>query len=282
MSRKNFSRRGTLVESTLSPTCRTLLAIIILFSGLSRADAQSSQHSSARGVPAESKTGQSTPSTYARDKIETVNLANGNFTMSIPLATVGGRGSAAFTIALTYNSKVWSSQLDQDPGVSGPGTQIPPLNHYSAMYEKEVVEFDPGVIKLGGGWTILAFPGIKGKLIGVDRIAASVCSSPPNEIPDCGFKYALTKMWLTLPDGSQVELRDSLTEGAPSLITQINNGYHLLVDRDRGRVWHSFDGSNIAFVRDLKRSSAGRDVLSERVGFSCRRYTPADGSGDVL
>jgi hypothetical protein len=57
-------------------------------------------------------------------------------------------------------------------------------------------------------------------------------------------------MWLSLPDGSQVELRDALTEGAPAVTTNIQNGYHVLEDRDRGRIWHSFDGSNVVFVRD--------------------------------
>jgi RHS repeat-associated protein len=223
-----------------------LVVMMLLLTGISRIAAQ---NSSANGIPAEMKAGQSTTSTYARDKIETVNLANGNFTMSIPLATIGGRGSAVFTIALTYNSKVWTSQLDREPVYDEHGAAGTPLNHYSAMYEK-VVDYDPYVVKLGGGWTILASPGIKGKLIGVDHMPTSICNSDTDGIPDCGFKYALTKMWLTLPDGSQVELRDSLTEGAPSLITQIVDGYHVLSDRDRGRVWHSFDGSNVTFIRD--------------------------------
>jgi hypothetical protein len=64
--------------------------------------------SNAGGRPAESKTGAAGVSTYARDKIETVNLVNGNFSMNVPLATIGGRGSAAFSINLSYNSKVWS------------------------------------------------------------------------------------------------------------------------------------------------------------------------------
>src|ERR1043165_9697283 len=75
----------------------------------STASAQSSTSNSG-GRPAESKTGTAGVSTYARDKIESVNLVNGNFSMNIPLATVGGRGSAAFTINLAYNSKIWSAE----------------------------------------------------------------------------------------------------------------------------------------------------------------------------
>ncbi len=97
----------------MSPFCRRVLfgIVITLFALATSAIAQ---NSNAMGTPAESKPGQSTASTYARDKIETVNLANGNFSLSIPLATVGGRGSASYTIALSYNSKVWSTQLDRE------------------------------------------------------------------------------------------------------------------------------------------------------------------------
>jgi hypothetical protein len=95
----------------MSLFCRRILSgiVITLFALASHADAQNSND---KGTPAESKPGQSTVSTYARDKVETVNLANGNFSLSIPLAMVGGRGSVAYTIALSYNSKVWSAQLD--------------------------------------------------------------------------------------------------------------------------------------------------------------------------
>ena len=127
--------------------------VIAMFALASSAQAQSSSH---LGTPAESKPGQSTVSTYARDKIETVNLANGNLSLSIPLATVGGRGSAAYTIALSYNSKVWSAQHDRVM-ITTQGEGEPPIDSikdlYTAMYEKPV-EFEPGLAKLGGGWTI--------------------------------------------------------------------------------------------------------------------------------
>ncbi len=68
------------------------------------------------GTPAESKIGQSSASTYAIDKIETVNLANGNMSMHIPLVTVGGRGLAGHTLSLSYNSKLWSAEHENVDG----------------------------------------------------------------------------------------------------------------------------------------------------------------------
>jgi hypothetical protein len=45
-----------------------------------------------RGTPAAAKAGILGPSSYAPDKIETVNLANGNYNVQIPLVTIGGAG----------------------------------------------------------------------------------------------------------------------------------------------------------------------------------------------
>ena len=237
----------------MPPFSRQILfgALITFLALFAEANAQNSTE---KGTPAESKPGQSTVSSYTRDKIETVNLANGNFSMSIPLAIVGGRGSAAYTIALSYNSKVWSAQLDRQAVNSGGGPPAPPpmgtpIKHYSAMYEKPTID-EPGLSKLGGGWSIRVAPGIKALTFGFDPVLVTSCNNLTDDIPDCGFKYALTKMWLTLPDGSQVELRDTLTQGAPARTTVITDGYHALVDRDRGRVWRSVDGSNVIFVRD--------------------------------
>lgn len=89
------SSRTTLLSTLLKSAALLLVLVFTLITTQSSARAQNSND---RGTPADSKKGQSTQSTYARDKIETVNLANGNFSFSIPLATVGGRGSASFTL----------------------------------------------------------------------------------------------------------------------------------------------------------------------------------------
>ena len=81
------------------------------------------QNSYAIGTPASSRAGQSTASTYAMDKLETINLANGNMSVHIPLVTIGGRGSAGYTLALSYNSKLWSAEQDTDPGYTDPAGQ---------------------------------------------------------------------------------------------------------------------------------------------------------------
>lgn len=115
------------LASSRTPPLNNFLRSVVLISALiltliTASSFASAQNSNDKGTPAESKPGQSSTSTYARDKIETVNLANGNFSLSIPLATVGGRGPVAYTIALSYNSKVWSAQLNTQAVNSGSTT----------------------------------------------------------------------------------------------------------------------------------------------------------------
>ena len=211
-------------QNIQSKSIHSLLFLIVLM--LLTAASTSAQNSSDRGTPADSKKGQSTQSTYARDKIETVNLANGNFSLSIPLATIGGRGSASFTLALSYNSKVWTTQSDRNGVFTGGGAQGTPRNLYSAMYDKRQPEdVEPYLSQLGGGWSLLFAPGVKLRTFGIDPLTTG-CNFFTDGQPDCGFKYALTKMWVTLPDGSQLELRDAETQGTPSLTTDITDGYH--------------------------------------------------------
>ena len=226
--------------------------VVALFIANSLAPLTQAQSSSNQGTPAESRTGQSSVSTYARDKIETVNLANGNLSLSIPLATIGGRGPASYTVALSYNSKVWTAQHNQENAGTEGTPEFPPngipRDLYTAVFDKPE-EFEPGLAKLGGGWTIRLAPGIKALTFGIEPSTSTTCSVSSEEPPKCGYNFVLTKMWLSLPDGSQVELRDKATQGTPA-IAPLSNGFRQLIDRDRGRVWQSIDGSNVTFVRD--------------------------------
>ncbi|HBB95760.1 MAG TPA: hypothetical protein DC054_10250, partial [Blastocatellia bacterium] len=202
------------------------------------------------GTSAESKPGQSTASTYSMDKLETVNLSNGNMSLHIPLVTIGGRGSAAFAVSLAYNSKVWTPYHEQDPAYTDPfGNHIPALNHWSAKFD-DLAMRQPGVFALGSGWTVLYGYSLKVSKVNIQPIRTS-CSAQP----DCGYKYVLTRMWLMLPDGSEVELRDSLTDGAPALTPTDGSNYHPPTDRARGRAWHSTDGSEITYVADAEIST---------------------------
>jgi RHS repeat-associated protein len=227
------------------------------------------------GTPAESKGGTALLSTFAPDKIETVNLANGNLNVHIPLVTVGGRGSASFTIALSNNAKLWTGEqafnsLDQ---ITVGGT----------TYDDLLMRME-NVIAIGSGWFILKAPAIKARHIEIDWLRRSVCSGNAN-----GPAKVLTKVWLVLPDGSEIEMRDRATQGEPHATsvnpdcTPNNN------DVDRGRVWYSTDGSAITYVTNADNGVvagqlAGNIFLSDgtkltiRSGGSCSYITDRNGN----
>jgi YD repeat-containing protein len=217
---------------------RTLAPLALVMTVASAASAQSTSNNAYDlGTPAEQRSGVSSLSTYHEDKVETVNLANGNLTVHIPLVTVGGRGSAAYTVALNYNSKLWAGdhQTEDLTGPFGP----PDIRHHYAALADDGLMGRPNLLVIGAGWSICKAPAIRVRRIGIDP---TNLKPPSNE-----FIYALTKVWLTLPDGSEVELRDSQWEGEPLVIPSSAGG---IFDGNRGRVWHSTDGSAITYITD--------------------------------
>src|ERR1700755_3468902 len=115
-------------------------------------------------------------------------------------------------------------------------------------------------VELRGGWSISLGPALKVRSVDIDPVDPTCAHVHSDD--GCGFKYILTKIWLTLPDGSEVELRDNLTDGSPSLTPKDGDNYHLHTDRDRGRVWHSADGSFVTLVLDPNQSVAEPGTVS--------------------
>ena len=199
------------------------------------------QSSLDKGTPAESKPGTSTPSTYAPDKLETVNLANGNLSMNLPLVSIGGRGSGSLTLGLSYNSKVWSTEHQkEDQGVDPAGSPLPYLHHYYAWYDHASME-SPNRMALGVGWSISLGPALKVRKV---NIGPHKCSDNRNTC----YQWVLTKLSLVMPDGAEVEMRDQLTQGAPHWV---GSAPAFSTDRARGRVWLSGDGSAATYVTDV-------------------------------
>jgi RHS repeat-associated protein len=204
------------------------LAAVVTVSALSPALAQSS---SAIGTPTESRGGLSELASYSSDKVETVNLANGNLNLQIPIVMVGGRGSASYTLALSYNSKLWGGMRNIPEPCEGGSS----LAARFAVGFNDNVGFSPDKLNLGAGWSISKGPSIRIIRMNLDQLNAN----PP------AYQYALTKVFLTLPDGSEIQMRDDQTDGGP-LTTQSN----FINDGNRGRAWHSTDGSAITYVTD--------------------------------
>src|SRR5262245_38973469 len=101
------------VISTIGLAGARLIVSFSLLLMIANGDAQA-QNPYDAGTPAEAGGGASWFSAYAPDKLENVNLANGNFMVNIPLTTVGGRGAASYTVTLSHHSKLWTSRHDPE------------------------------------------------------------------------------------------------------------------------------------------------------------------------
>jgi len=229
-------------NSKLTSRALNLLAVLVAAATISSTRVLA-QNGYDRGTPAESKGGLSSLSTYAQDKIETVNLANGNLALHIPLVAIGGRGSASYNLALTYNSKLWTGQHTSELVQDCQPCPTRTIDHFAASFDDGVLT-KPNLVALGCGWSISKGPTIRARSFGIDPIN-NAC---PNVKEGAVYKYVLTKVWLLLPDGSEVEMRDDLTDGAPHLKSDPCGSD---LDGDRGRVWHSTDGSAITYVTDV-------------------------------
>jgi hypothetical protein len=155
--------------------------------------------------------------------------------------TIGGRGSAAYTVALNYNSKLWSGAFENDSFNDPFGGPNPVLRN-GVSYD-EATGGRPNMLYLGSGWAIQQAPAIKIRVVNIDPLFATPKVS--------GYQFIITKMWLELPDGSEVELRDALTQGAPAptpTVQEPNSTSHPPIDINRGQVWVSTDGSAITFI----------------------------------
>jgi hypothetical protein len=138
------------------------LGLVSIVFALAETAALSQSNPFDTGTPAESRSGLISHSSYAQDKIETVNLATGNLSVNVPLVTIGGRGSASYTVALSYNSKLWTGQSFKD---------INDDFHSGTSFD-DGLNSSPNRIAIGCGWFISKGPVIKTKLVNIDRIVS--------------------------------------------------------------------------------------------------------------
>lgn len=112
---------------------------------------------------------------YALSDLDHINFFNGTLNFSLPLATVGGRGEAGYTVMLPIEQH-WG--LETNDALEA----FPRFNWWRG--------FRPGY----GPGTMLIYRDVEG---------------PPGE------EFILTRMTFTAPDGTQHEFRDDATEGYP-------------------------------------------------------------------
>ena len=149
-----------------------------------------------------------------------INLYNGRVSLKIPIGTIGARGQAAYQPTVSISRTFVVRRVND--WMNGSSWSTPTYQIIAENYQDsyDFSNFQPGLLPavMFGRKTRNANPGFSG-------------SAPP-----CS---KVTKLLLRLP-GTQIELRDNLTGGEPDSSFMKN----------RGRDWHSVDGSGIFFKSD--------------------------------
>lgn len=170
-------------------------------------------------------------SSYALSGIDRVNYYNGSLSVQIPLVTVGGRGNAAMALSIPINRQWLVQELYNNGAIS-----YTPETWASAVMS---LNYTPGYVTM------------------------SASSANPDGCivsdPYGGYWVGLGPFltWLVWhgSDGSQTVLVDAVYNGQPQS-ADIAQCYQLnsYQPANRGRVFKSYDGSNLVFV-------ATQDVL---------------------
>ena len=168
---------------------------------------------------------------YSLSGFDNINPYNGSLNFALPLMSIGGRGGAGYRMVLPIEQK-WRVEtivtyliLYEDGG--GPPLPDPQVTyHYMAM-----PNWWTG-IKPGYG------PGVMhGRLAQWD---SQVCSDSTMRAA-----YTLTRLTFTMPDGTEMELRDKQTNGTAASV-----GICDTAGLNRGKLFVTADGSAATFISD--------------------------------
>lgn len=185
---------------------------------------------------------------YALGELDNINPYNGSLNFRLPLMSIGGRGSASYTMTLPIEQK-WRINdtpiylLVFDEGGNGPLPDPQVTHHYfpSANWWAGIKPgYGPGVLQ--------------GRVAQYD---SQVCSDSTMRAV-----ATLTRLTFTAPDGTEFELRDKQTDGAPAGV-----GLCDTTGFNRGRIFVSADGSAATFIADanivdyIQVPNAGNDLF---------------------
>ena len=208
---------------------RSALEAVLLILLVGSASAQTVTKNSADGPTPSSLAPGAAAGSYALNGFDSVNFATGSLSFSLPLLTVGGRGAAQYTMMLPIE-RHWSVKA-QGHYESCAGSQT--CFHWDYYWPDSTLGETP-VPGYGAGV-------VQGRQTGV---ASTPC---PNTSQ--GYSTTLTVLTFTMPDRSQVELRDAAHNGQPLAATPCNNTPD---QQSRGRVFNSADGSAMTFISDTE------------------------------
>ena len=201
-----------------------VLLLMAVHAGVTRADSTDGRTPLALqpGTPAGS---------YPLSNLDNINPYNGSLNFRLPLMSIGGRGTTGYTMTLPIEQKwridVTSIYLYVYEDGGGPPLPDPQVTtHYFPT-----ANWWAG-IKPGYG------PGVLHGRVG--QFGPQVCQDSTMR----AFT-TLTRLTFTAPDGTEFELRDKQTDGAPANVGLCDaNGLN------RGKIFVTADGSAATFISD--------------------------------
>lgn len=194
------------------------LLLLSLATGAQTTTTSHSDIATPGGLAAGSPTG-----AYKLSGFENVNLYNGNLDFHLPLIAIGGRGSAAFPITLSLNTKRWHVEHTQTQSSEG--------WYASRAYWGTLPGYSAGVMQ--------------GRRTGFGIKNTAGCSGLNKQI----YQTTLTTLTFTGPDGTEYEFRDQLNGGQRMTVTTPCPTIPY-TGALRGTVWVTADGSAATFISD--------------------------------
>lgn len=224
------------------------LALILLFNLINLGFAQTPPPTQNPSVTTSSNTDSSTPTgaskgvnpgigTYGGSNFDKVNLFNGNVSMSFPLASLTSRGGMSAGVVLSYNSKLWRVER-QEEATGGPKSGTKSIT-YHPIYD----EPDKGLPQLAAGWTIHAGR-MHGRQTAIGQSTSCFFDVPPGGRAEPKPRKTLTIFVFTAPDGTEYDFRDSIYDGEPRELVNCQT-----VNRQKKFV--SKDGTFATFINDV-------------------------------
>ncbi len=195
-----------------------LCALVLMTTGVATARAQSDYASIPPALAPGSPAG-----SYRLSDIDTVNLFNGSVNVNLPLTGISGRGAVKDVAAVSWTSPArWQIVKGYDAyGGAVYGPQIDPMSDST------------GRLHLGSWGAYFR------KSVDV------VLPCGPNYEGIFYAQYTLVRLHVVEPDGTDHELRDTVTGGLP-----FNNPGCTYQGQSRGREFVSSDGSGITVLFD--------------------------------
>lgn len=244
----------TMTHILLNITARRFFAMaLLLLLAVMSASAQEGVNGVAGSTPSGLAPGAAAGS-YSLSDFDSVNVYNGNVNLHLPLLQVGGRGGAQMTMMLSLDNRKWG------------------VNHTMNAPDGEIDYSTPKVIG-GDAGTDLGpgrFVGSAG--LGPGRFVVEKVGVGKNDPNEGIYTSALTRVKFITSDGTEYELRDTVSNGQPKTYDDTNGQPF-----NRGSVFVTADATAATFISTNASGTLAADIYDDNTRILSEPITPVYG-----